>query len=156
MYGFCKKSLRKDAPQTKEYFFPHFLLISADLEKSEDKSVHWSEVHLSEVTFYKIHILIGLMILLNLSFFHYLLTLLALCTHPRSKRLLRTSCKRRVKGALGSTGDLQAKLDLRKSRGIAGLHSGLKSILNEQLLTFIIPLIFTRKFYDIIRVPILF
>ena len=105
MYGFCKKSLRKDAPQTKEYFFPHFLLISADLEKSEDKSVHWSEVHLSEVTFYKIHILIGLMILLNLSFFHYLLTLLALCTHPRSKRLLRTSCKRRVKGALGSTRD---------------------------------------------------
>ena len=55
------------------------------------------------------------------------------CTvHPPKVKKTTTSCKRRVKGALGSTGDLQAKLDLRKSRGIAGWHSGLKSILNEQ------------------------
>ena len=63
---------------------------------------------------------------------------LALCTYSRSKRLLTTSCKKRVKGALGSTGDLQAKLDLRKTRGTAGWYSGLKTILNEQVFCFLL------------------
>ena len=45
-YGFHKKSLRKDAPL-------------ADLEKKRRKKVfNWSEVHLSEVTSYKIHTLV--------------------------------------------------------------------------------------------------
>ena len=61
------------------------------------------------------------------------------CTvHPPKVKKTTTSCKRRVKGALGSTGDLQAKLDLRKTRGTAGWYSGLKTILNEQVFCFLL------------------
>ena len=48
-----------------EHFFPHFLSRSVLIwKKSEDKSVHQSEVHISEVTSYKIHTLTGLLIVL--------------------------------------------------------------------------------------------
>ena len=43
-----------------EHFFPGFFFRSgADLEKTEEKVFNWSEVHLSEATFYKIHTLVG-------------------------------------------------------------------------------------------------
>ena len=68
-YGFCNKSFRKDEPLTSltllQNICPHFwaglLLYSAITPKSEDKHVvkafNRSEVHLSEMTCYKIHTL---------------------------------------------------------------------------------------------------
>ena len=61
-YGFCKKSPRKDAPLTSWTLFSSvFFQISTDLEKKRGEKVfNWSEVHFSNVTFNKIHILVGL------------------------------------------------------------------------------------------------
>ena len=70
-YGFCNKSFRKDEPLTSwtllQHICPHFwawlLNTIAITPKSEDKYVekvfNWSEVHFSEMTCYKIHILRG-------------------------------------------------------------------------------------------------
>ena len=56
MYGFCSKSFRKDERLTSLLFY------QANPPKSEDKYVekvfNWSEVHLSEMTCYKIYTLI--------------------------------------------------------------------------------------------------
>ena len=69
-YGFCNKSFWKNEPRTSWTLFqqivPHFwvglLLQTANPPKSEGKYVekvfNWSEVHLSEMTWYKIHTLI--------------------------------------------------------------------------------------------------
>ena len=69
-YGFCNKSFRKDETLTSwtllRHICPHFLawllFYSAITPKSEDKYVvkvfNWSEVHLSEITCYKIHTLV--------------------------------------------------------------------------------------------------
>ena len=40
-----------------EHFWLTFFQISTDLEKNEPKVFNWSELHLSEVTSYKVHIL---------------------------------------------------------------------------------------------------
>ena len=68
-YGFCSKSFRKDEPLTNwtllQHIFPHFwtwlLNAIAITPKSEDRYVvkvfNWSEVHLSEMTCYKIQTL---------------------------------------------------------------------------------------------------
>ena len=68
-YGFCNKSFRKDEPLTSwtllQHICPHFwawlLNTIAITPKSENKYVvkvfNWSEVHLSEMTCYKIHTL---------------------------------------------------------------------------------------------------
>ena len=70
-YGFCNKSFRKNETLTSwtllQHIFPHFwgwlLLYSAITPKSEYKYVvkvfNWSEVHLSEMTCYKIHTLVS-------------------------------------------------------------------------------------------------
>ena len=69
-YGFCNKPFRKDEPLTSwtllQHICPHFcawlLLYPAITPKSEDKYVvkviNWSEVHLSEMTCWKIHALV--------------------------------------------------------------------------------------------------
>ena len=69
-YGFCNKSFWKDKPLTSwtlfQHICPHFwvglLGAIANPPKSEDKYVekvfNWSEVHLSEMTCYKIHTLV--------------------------------------------------------------------------------------------------
>ena len=57
-YGFCKKSLRKNATLTTwtlSSFFPDQHWSGKKVRK---KVFNWSELHFSEVTFYKIHILI--------------------------------------------------------------------------------------------------
>ena len=64
-YGFCNKSFGKDEPLTSwtllQHICPHFwawlLLYSASDDKYVIKVFNWSEVHLSEMTFYKIHTL---------------------------------------------------------------------------------------------------
>ena len=68
-YGFCNKSFRKDETLTSwtllKHNSPHFwawlLLYSAIMPKSEGKYVvklfNWLEVHLSELTCYKVHTL---------------------------------------------------------------------------------------------------
>ena len=48
-YGFYKKSLQKDATLTRSALI---------WKKSEPKVFNWSELHLSTVTSYKIHILV--------------------------------------------------------------------------------------------------
>ena len=70
-YGFCNKSFQKDESLNSwtllQHICPHFwawlLLYSAITPKCEDKYVvkvfNWSDVHLSEMTCYKIHTLIG-------------------------------------------------------------------------------------------------
>ena len=50
-YGFCKKSLRKDAPLTS-------WTLHWSGKKRREKVFNWSEVHFSEVTSCKIHILV--------------------------------------------------------------------------------------------------
>ena len=76
-YGFCYKSFQKDEPLTSwtlfQHICPHFwvglLLYPANPPISEDKYVekvfNWSEVHLSEMTCYKIHTLGRLQSMLN-------------------------------------------------------------------------------------------
>ena len=77
MYGFCKKSLRKDEPLTSStLFFLSIFVISFGwvcccpqwvwccthpkvMTNMLKKVFNWSEVHLFEVTFYNIHTLIG-------------------------------------------------------------------------------------------------
>ena len=65
-YGFCNKSFRKDEPLT---IFVIKIRFSSNQNIGEgesnfddeyvEESVQWSEVHLSEMTFYKIHTLIA-------------------------------------------------------------------------------------------------
>ena len=65
-YGFCNKTFKKDEPLWPvKYFYNIFVLTelySAITLKSEHKCVvkvfNWSEVHLSEMTCYKIHTLV--------------------------------------------------------------------------------------------------
>ena len=66
----------------------------------------------------------NLLNLMNLLFFHDVLILLALCTHPRSKRLLLPA-KDASKEHLVPQGNLEAKLDLRKkSHSFTAQHRG--------------------------------
>ena len=79
-YGFCNKSFRKDEPLTSwtllKHNHPHFwawlLNTIAITPKSEDKYAvkvfNWSEVHLSEMTFYKIHTLVTISKALDIEF----------------------------------------------------------------------------------------
>ena len=60
-YEFYNKSLQKEAPKTSITLFPLFFfqIRSWSGKKTEEKVFNWSEVHLSEATFYKIHTLVG-------------------------------------------------------------------------------------------------
>ena len=62
MYGFCSKSFRKEKRLTSLLFYQANPHISED--KYVEKVFNWSEVHLSEMTCYKIHTLVwqGLLI----------------------------------------------------------------------------------------------